>query len=1129
MIFVSLCVLTRPAPSPPPKIKSKLTIVPDNIGRADEKQVKAAVKAAGEAIKKAVATGEIATIGDDGEIAVGSAVAIDEAENVSAPEDSDVEQLEEEEEDEETEEDEEEEDEEEDEDEDEDEEEDDEEDEEAEWRVEGHEWLGRTLQRTAYGPDGTTIVGTVNALVIGWLGVDEADFISPATGKPAALWRVRYTSGKVKGDVEDLEEDDMRSSTFTKAAKQQLPKATVSAKSTDKALSVGTTIELLWPDDGIWYGATITAEAKGGKHRVRYHEDDTVEVLNLAKQKKGTWRIAKVTTNVAKAAKAAKAPAAAKPAASGSDDDTAGKKRGREAAATSSSKRRAMRSPPAPLATSGKTLPRALQQLADFNGSGNSDPFANQAIGANRCSPVSTKANASSADQGDALVGASVRKKFAGYGEFDGVIAKKVGAEQYEVEWSDGSETRMKRSALEKIMTGARAEEAIAVDDAEAGVDSVAAGAGEDEDECDDDVVVFAPKISKGKAKGKAKGKGKATAKAKGKGKGRATAAVPTLRKKKKVAAAATAKAQKTQKAQKAMIGNDNNSGLSIYCYHGPSRKKCAALLATHDVVITTYSIAATEYGTAIKDADKHAETLHSGPWTCEYRKENQAATRKLGPGAPPMLGPPCGHKNVAGSPNCGHCHQWRSRADIAKKLLEGAFRPSLEGVNWHRVVLDESHYIRNADAKQTKAVLRLGATNRWCVSGTPFAMAASDLQPQMQFIGCPSVGSRATWTELDKQLLTLSSSSDASAVTNISKDHLLHTLRSSLRALMMRHRMAQERGTPPKALLALPPKIEENGALKSRQLGQNLLPQTPPRELTHPLTPARARVSDPLLCCCCSTAVEVKFSPAEKAVYMSIHKAARARFLAIKARGQLLQKRMVVTALLMPLRQACSGGASMKQCEQAGANYLGQLVDLTGDGKGKSSGSATVGGSDAECTICMDMIERKTVTPCGHAFCKDCITTVLGSSGMSGNRCPICRAQCTIAQLAAAPAPAPAPAAAAAAAATGEVEMASKCKVLLAKLKEVRDEDPSAKSLVFSHFQATIDWLKGKLTAAGYSYRTLAGNMTLSQRTKALQDFQQDPPTTVFLLSIRSGACGINLTQVRARVADARALASQC
>ena len=91
---------------------------------------------------------------------------------------------------------------------------------------------------------------------------------------------------------------------------------------------------------------------------------------------------------------------------------------------------------------------------------------------------------------------------------------------------------------------------------------------------------------------------------------------------------------------------------------------------------------------------------------------------------------------------------------------------------------------------------------------------------------------------------------------------------------------------------------------------------------------------------------------------------------------------------------------------------------------------------------------------------------------------------------------------------------MESKVKALIKKLKEIKDEDATAKSLVFSHFQATIDWLKSRLSQAGFSYRTLSGDMSLSQRAKALQEFQNDPPTTVFLLSIRSGACGINLTQ---------------
>eukprot|EP01083_Nonionella_stella_P085377 236754_1 len=35
-----------------------------------------------------------------------------------------------------------------------------------------------------------------------------------------------------------------------------------------------------------------------------------------------------------------------------------------------------------------------------------------------------------------------------------------------------------------------------------------------------------------------------------------------------------------------------------------------------------------------------------------------------------------------------------------------------------------------------------------------------------------------------------------------------------------------------------------------------------------------------------------------------------------------------------------------------------------------------------------------------------------------------------------------------------------------------------------------------------------------MAKRAKALREFQNDPPTTIFLLSLRSGAVGINLTQ---------------
>jgi superfamily II DNA or RNA helicase len=71
-----------------------------------------------------------------------------------------------------------------------------------------------------------------------------------------------------------------------------------------------------------------------------------------------------------------------------------------------------------------------------------------------------------------------------------------------------------------------------------------------------------------------------------------------------------------------------------------------------------------------------------------------------------------------------------------------------------------------------------------------------------------------------------------------------------------------------------------------------------------------------------------------------------------------------------------------------------------------------------------------------------------------------------------------------------------------------------SAKSLVFSQFTSSLRYLQEELPKHGLTSRTLSGNMTMNQRAKALSDFQKDSPTTIFLLSMRAGAVGINLTQ---------------
>ncbi|KAH8074556.1 RING-type zinc-finger protein [Aureococcus anophagefferens] len=100
-----------------------------------------------------------------------------------------------------------------------------------------------------------------------------------------------------------------------------------------------------------------------------------------------------------------------------------------------------------------------------------------------------------------------------------------------------------------------------------------------------------------------------------------------------------------------------------------------------------------------------------------------------------------------------------------------------------------------------------------------------------------------------------------------------------------------------------------------------------------------------------------------------------------------------------------------------------------------------------------------------------------------------------------------------AASTASGPV-MRSKLRALISKLVDVRDDDDTAKVLVFSQFNRTLNYLMRELPNYGFDFRCITGSMSMAARSRALADFQQSPPTTIFLLSIRAGACGINLTQ---------------
>jgi len=434
------------------------------------------------------------------------------------------------------------------------------------------------------------------------------------------------------------------------------------------------------------------------------------------------------------------------------------------------------------------------------------------------------------------------------------------------------------------------------------------------------------------------------------------------------------------------------DEALSIYQYHGSSRKKDPKFLADHDVVVTTYATLGTDFGSSAFRPHKSASPLHE--------------------------------------------------------------------IHWHRIVLDESHNVKNSKSQHSKACCALKSLNRWCATGTPVGTTVQDLQGQLQFLHFHPLCNPSVFKRMFETPLT-------------SSDHSGHNkaIFSVLKNLTIRHTKSQKIGG--QTVLTLPPRTDVD--------------------------------------------IKIVLTEPERELYQQQENQARAYFHPIQVRGDRAVGKATIALLsaLLPLRQLCAGG---NMSRLTSAPIIPQ-ANGTGD-HAVMKRTQSSPGSDLECVICHDVLDHPVMTPCGHWFCCECITTWLESD--AGRRgCPYCRGTFKKEDLAEPEAPlqlALLPADAEAQAAKDEEAakppmVLSKLKALVEDLRQIQLRDPSVKCLIFSQFTTSIDWLKEGLTTAGFGYRTITGSMPQKQRAKAIDAFQSDPPTTVFLLSMRSGAVGINLT----------------
>jgi non-specific serine/threonine protein kinase len=78
---------------------------------------------------------------------------------------------------------------------------------------------------------------------------------------------------------------------------------------------------------------------------------------------------------------------------------------------------------------------------------------------------------------------------------------------------------------------------------------------------------------------------------------------------------------------------------------------------------------------------------------------------------------------------------------------------------------------------------------------------------------------------------------------------------------------------------------------------------------------------------------------------------------------------------------------------------------------------------------------------------------------------------------------------------------------------REIAENIGGHKALVFSQFLGMLGLIKEQLTKMGIDYEYFDGSSTIQERERAIERFQNDDNCRVFLISLKAGGVGLNLT----------------
>ncbi|XP_022743331.1 putative SWI/SNF-related matrix-associated actin-dependent regulator of chromatin subfamily A member 3-like 1 [Durio zibethinus] len=235
--------------------------------------------------------------------------------------------------------------------------------------------------------------------------------------------------------------------------------------------------------------------------------------------------------------------------------------------------------------------------------------------------------------------------------------------------------------------------------------------------------------------------------------------------------------------------------------------------------------------------------------------------------------------------------------------------------MEWWRVILDEAHVIKNANAQQSIAVTNLKATCRWVVTGTPIQNGSLDLFSLMAFLRFEPFSIKSYWRSLVQRPLAQGKKNGF----------------SRLQVLMASISLRRTKGND---LLGLPPRTLQT--------------------------------------------CYVELSIEERELYDQIEGKAKSVIQEFINDGNLMRNYSTVLGILLRLRQICTSVALLppdlkalfpsSNIEDVSNNpeLLKKMVAMLQDGE------------DFDCPICISPPIDVVITCCAHIFCRSCILKTL-------------------------------------------------------------------------------------------------------------------------------------------------------